>query len=74
MTNPYQEHTDSRASVSLARSEMAVFAAASRLFAACIARGELNPKTEDRLMDECLRMAIELARRTDDRIRSDNEL
>lgn len=74
MTNEYQEHADPRASVNLARSEAAVFAAASRLFAAYVAHGEVNSETESHLMDECLRMAIQLARRADDRIRSDNEL
>ncbi len=74
MTDEYAEQADPRASVSLARSEATVFAAASRMFAAYIARGEVNSETENHLMNECLRMAIELSRRADDRIRSDNEL
>lgn len=74
MNEDYSGIRDTRRSVNLGVSEAAVFAAASRLFAAHIGRGEVNAESEVKLMDESLRMAIALAGRADDLIKSENEI
>ncbi len=67
-------YEDKRASLNLASSESAVFAAASRIFAAYIQVGKVNGKNDNEVMNLALKQAIHLALKADTNIKSDNEI
>jgi hypothetical protein len=55
-------------------SEAAVLAGASRLYAARLAAGEVNDASRQQILDQCVQDAIELARRVDRAVQSDDEM
>ncbi len=57
----------------LQHSESVICHMASRLLAAQIAAGRLSADTEEALLEQCLDLAIKLARKADRAIESDNE-
>lgn len=57
----------------LQTSEGIVAGMASRLLAAYIAAGQVNPANEDEMIEKALSLAIRLARLTDRTIESDDE-
>ena len=59
---------------SLKPSEMAVFEAASRIYAAYIASGAKNPENQDDLMRLSIQEAIEIGSTVEDAVQSDDEL
>lgn len=61
------------AALVLQPSEAAVFAAASRFFAAYIAAGQVTQDSEAATMEYCIRSAIKMALRVDRLLQSDGE-
>jgi hypothetical protein len=59
---------------SLKPSEMAVFEAASRIYAAYIASGAKNPENQDDLMRLSIEEAIQIGSAVEDAVQSDDEL
>lgn len=57
----------------LQHSESVICHMASRLLAAQIAAGRLTADNEEALLEQCLGLAIKLARKADRAIESDNE-
>ncbi len=60
--------------LALATSEVAVTAAASRIFAAYLTAYEVEEADEDPLIEKAVRLAIKLAAKADESITSDEEL
>ena len=61
------------AAVDLQHSESQVLAAASRLFAARIAAGQVDEGSEETVMEHCIQTAIRMAMRVDRLLQSDDE-
>lgn len=59
--------------ISLQPSEMAVYAAASRIYAAYVASGHVTAGNENGMIDRSLDEALQLAQLVEDRIQSDQE-
>jgi hypothetical protein len=57
----------------LQSSEAAVFAAASRFYAAYIAAGQVTQDSEEATMEYCIHSAIKMALRVDRLVQSDDE-
>ena len=61
------------AALELQRSEAEVFAAASGLYAACIAAGQVTQDSQASVMEHGIRTAIAMAVRVDRLLQSDDE-
>ena len=59
--------------VSLQPSEMAVYAAASRIYAAYIASGHVTPGNEHDMIDRSLDEALQMAKQIEEKVQSDQE-
>jgi len=64
---------DKRLSVQLAATEAAVLAAASRIYAAYIATGELSQDNEKELTRKAIKQALLMAKIVDDSIKAEGE-
>lgn len=65
--------TDKRLSVQLARTEAAVLAAASRIYAAYVANGKLDQNNEKELTRKAIKQALLMAKIVDDSIKAEGE-
>ncbi len=63
-----------RAVIRLQPSEAAVLAGASRIYAARLAAGQVSDDSRQEILDQCVRDAVELARRVDRAVQSDDEM
>ena len=58
----------------LEKSEGEVFAAASRIYSAHIASGQVSPENAESVMEHCIQSAIVMAKRVDRLVKSDGEM
>ena len=65
---------DDRAYVKLAKSEMIVSEVAARIFSAFISMDMINEKNEDDYICRSIEIAIKLAKKADERIRTEGEI
>ncbi|HEY9036207.1 MAG TPA: hypothetical protein VIM96_05780 [Pseudomonadales bacterium] len=65
---------DDRSYQSLGDSERAILAAASRFIAAWLQNGTLTEANAEALTDKAIKLAIQLADKVDDAIKTDSEL
>lgn len=59
---------------SLAPSEMAIFRAASEIFAANVKIGSITEENEDEMIDKIVATTIKICDKVENSVRSDNEL
>lgn len=60
--------------LSLQPSETAVLHAASRIYSAYVAAGEVNPESEIKLVEKSIQIAISMASQVDQQVMSDKEM
>ena len=64
----------STTTLKLEKSEAEVFAAASRIYSAHVVSGQITPENSETVMDQCIQIAIVMAKKTDRLVKSDGEM
>lgn len=67
-------YNDRRLDIQLADTEASILSAASRIYAAYIASGQISAGEEDRYMQMAVKQVVYMAALVDDRIKAEGEL